>query len=189
MFKSVLLTNLDRSRLLHIGHVCPRVFMERDKVDIYKNAKRTRLTSAAGPGKGPGRPSLPHPPPPPPLCLEQNEARTAGKFVFGDRSPPLISKSGSLLLLPTPNLKVWICHCISCHLDRTSLVNKRFITWPKRKGFRRASGRERQVHLSSSGSQSEHRICLTLPAGRVSHIQLIIHLIISSLSSVRQATC
>ena len=41
MFKSVLLTNLDRSILLHIGHVCPGVFMERDKVDIYKNAKRT----------------------------------------------------------------------------------------------------------------------------------------------------
>ena len=53
MFKSVLLTNLDRSRLLHIGHVCSRVFMERDKVDIYKNAKRTRLISAADPGKGP----------------------------------------------------------------------------------------------------------------------------------------
>ena len=181
MFKSVLLTNLDRSRLLHIGHVCPRVFMERDKVDIYKNAKRTRLISAADPGKGPGRPSLP------PLCLEQNEARTAGKFVFGDRSPPLSQSLDGCP--PPPNLKVWICHCISSHLDRTSLVNKRFITWPKRKGFRRASCRERQVHLSSSGSQSEHRICLTLPAGRVSHIQLIIHLIISSLSSVRQATC
>ena len=65
MFKSVLLTNLDRSRLLHIGHVCPRVFMERDKVDIYKNAKRTRLISAADPGKGPGRPPLF----PPPLML------------------------------------------------------------------------------------------------------------------------
>ena len=180
-FKSVLLTNLDRSRLLHIGHVCPRVFMERDKVDIYKNAKRTRLISAADPGKGPGRPPLS----PPPLCLEQNEARTAGKFVFGD-CPPL---SQSLDGCPPPHPKVWICYYISSHLDRTSLFNKRFITWPKRKGFRRASGRERQVHLSSSGSQSEHRICLTLPAGRVSHIQFIIHLIISSLLSVRQATC
>ena len=170
MFKSVLLTNLDWSRLLHIGHVCRRVFMERDKVDIYKNAKRTRPISAADPGKGPGRPA---PPIPRPLCLEQNEARTAGKFVFGTPPPP-----------PLPYLKIWICHCISCHLDRTSLVNKRFITWPKREGFRRACGRERQVHLSSSGSQSEHRICLILP--RVSHIQLIIHLIISS---VRQATC
>ena len=41
-------------------------------------------------------------------------------------------------------------------------------SWPniRRKGCRRTSGRERQV-------QSEHRICLTLPAGRVSHIQLI----------------
>ena len=101
--------------------------------------------------RGPGGPPPPPPPIPRPLCLEQNEARTAGKFVFG---PPL------------PYLKIWICHCISCHLDRTSLVNKRFITWPKRKGCRRTSGRERQV-------QSEHRICLTLPAGRVSHIQLI----------------
>ena len=118
------------------------------------------------------------------LYQRRRPERTAGKFVFGDR-PPLISKFG----WPPPYLKVWNCHCISCHLDRTSLVNKRFITWPKREGFRRASGRERQVHLSSSGSQSEHRICLTLPAGRVSHIQLIIHLIISSLSSVRQATC
>ena len=109
----------------------------------------------------------PSPPPiPRPLCLEQTEARTAGKFVFGPPPPS-----------PLPYLKIWICHCISCHLDRTSLVNKRFITWPKRKGFRRTSGRERQVHLSSSGSQSEHRICLTLPAGRVSHIQLIIGLI------------
>ena len=151
MFKSVLLTNLDRSRLLHIGHVCPRVFMERDKVDIYKNAKRTRLISAA-------------------------EARRNGQKICFWRPPPLISKSG-WLLPPPPYLKVWICHCISCHLDRTSLVNKRFITWPKRKGFRKTSGRERQVHLSSSGSQSEHRICLTLPAGRVSHIQLIIGLI------------
>ena len=153
MFKSVLLTNLDWSRLLHIGHVCRRVFMERDKVDIYNNAKRTRPILAADPGKEPGRPAPPHPPPPipRPLCLEQNEARTAGKFVFGT---------------PPPYLKIWICHCISCHLDRTSLVNKRFITWPKRKGCRRTSGRERQV-------QSEHRICLTLPAGRVSHIQLI----------------
>ena len=152
MFKSVLLTNLDWSRLLHIGHVCRRVFMERDKVDMYNNAKRTRPISAADPGKGPGRPA---PPIPRPLCLEQNEARTAGKFVFGTPPPP-----------PLPYLKIWICHCISCHLDRTSLVNKRFITWPKRKGCRRTSGRERQV-------QSEHRICLTLPAGRVSHIQLI----------------
>ena len=85
MFKSVLLTNLDWSRLLHIGHVCRRFFMERDKVDMYNNAKRTRPISAADPGKGPGRP----PPPPRPLCLEQNEARTAGKFDFGDRRPYL----------------------------------------------------------------------------------------------------
>ena len=83
MFKSVLLTNFDRSKLLHIGHVCLRVFMERDKVDIYKNAKRTRPISAADPGKGPWRSA------PPSLCLEQNEARTAGKFDFGDRPPYL----------------------------------------------------------------------------------------------------
>ena len=171
MFKSVLSTNLDRSRLLHIGHACLRVFMERDKVYIYKNAKRTGPISAADPGKGPGRTA----PPPTPLCLEQNEARTAGKYVFRDRLH--LSRSLDDCPPPLPYLKIWICHCISCHLDRTSLVNKRFITWPKRKGFRRTSGRERQVHLSSSGSQSEHRICLTLPAGRVSHIQLIIGLI------------
>ena len=125
-------------------------------------------------GRGPGGPP-PAPRPQPPLCLEQNEARTAGKYVF-DRLH--LSQSLDDCPPPTPPyVKVWICHCISCHLDRTSLVNKRFITWPKRKGFRRTSGRERQVHLSSSGSQSEHRICLTLPAGRVSHIQLIIGLI------------
>ena len=82
MFKSVLLTNLDRSKLLYIGHVCLRVFMERDKVDIYKNAERIRPISAADPGKGPGR--------------QQNEARTAGKFVFGDRPPYLKVWMGSL---------------------------------------------------------------------------------------------
>ena len=86
MFKSVLSTNLDRSRLLHIGHACLRFFMERDKVYIYKNAKRTGPISAADPGKGPGKgPGRPAPSPPPPLCLEKNEARTAGKYVFGDR--------------------------------------------------------------------------------------------------------
>ena len=154
MFKSVLLTNLDRSRLLHIGHVCPGVFMERDKVDIYKNAKRTRLISAA-------------------------EARTNGRKICFWRPPPLFQSLDGCPP-PHPYLKIWICHCISSHLDRTRLVNKRFITRPKRESFRRASGRERQVHLSSSGSQSEHRICLTLPAGRVSHIQFIIHLTISS---------
>ena len=98
MFKSVLLTNLDRSRLLHIGHVCPRVFMERDKVDIYKNTKRTRPILAADPGKGPGRPSLP------PLCLEQNEARTAGKFVFEDRPPLSQSLDGCPPRPPTPSI-------------------------------------------------------------------------------------
>ena len=111
------------------------------------------------------------------LYQRRRPERTAGKFVFGDRPPappPPLSQSLD------GYLKVWICHCISSHLDRTRLVNKRFITRPKRESFRRASGRERQVHLSSSGSQSEHRICLTLPAGRVSHIQFIIHLTISS---------
>ena len=151
------------------------------KSTFIKTQKELGLYRRRIQGRGPGGP----PSPPPPLCLEQNEARTAGKFVFGD-CPPL---SQSLDGCPPPHPKVWICYYISSHLDRTSLFNKRFITWPKRKGFRRASGRERQVHLSSSGSQSEHRICLTLPAGRVSHIQFIIHLIISSLLSVRQATC
>ena len=151
MFKSVLLTNLDWSRLLHIGHVCRRVFMERYKVDIYKNAKRTRPISAADPGKGPGRP-------PPPLCLEQKMRPERPENLFLETAPPYL-KSGWLPPPPPPPppyLKVWICHCISCYLDRTRLVNKRFITWPKRKGFSRTSGRRRQA-------QSEHRICLTLP--------------------------
>ena len=151
MFKSVLLTNLDWSRLLHIGHICRRVLMERDKVDIYNNAKRTRPISAADPGKGPGRPA-PLPPHPAPLMFRAKWGPNGRKICFWTPAPP------------PP--QIWTCHCISCHLDRTSLVNKRFITWPKRKGCRRTSGRERQV-------QSEHRICLTLPAGRVSHIQLI----------------
>ena len=153
MFKSVLLTNLDWSRLLHIGHVCRRVFMERDKVDIHNNAKRTRPISAADPGKGPGRPAPPSPSIPRPLCLEQNEARTAGKFVFG---PP-----------PLPYLKIWICHCISCHLTEQAWSINDLLHGQKEKVVgERPVGRERQV-------QSEHRICLTLPAGRVSHIQLI----------------
>ena len=99
MFKSVLSTNLDRSRLLHIGHACLRVFMERDKVYIYKNAKRTGPISAADPGKGPGRTA----PPPTPLCLEQNEARTAGKYVFRDR----LHLSRSLDDCPPPPSLIW----------------------------------------------------------------------------------
>ena len=99
MFKSVLSTNLDRSRLLHIGHACLCVFMERDKVYIYKNAKRTGPISAADPGKGPGRTA-----PPTPLCLEQNEARTAGKYVFRDRLH--LSRSLDDCPLPPPSL-IW----------------------------------------------------------------------------------
>ena len=101
--------------------------------------------------RGPGGP----PPHPAPLMFSAKCGPNGRKICFWTPPPPSL-----------PYLKIWICHCISCHLDRTSLVNKRFITWPKRKGCRRTSGRERQV-------QSEHRICLTLPAGRVSHIQLI----------------
>ena len=128
-------------------------------------------------GRGPGAP----------LLMFRAKWGPNGREIWFWRPPPLSqSLDDCPPPPPPPYLKVWICHYISCHLDRTSLVNKRFVTWPKRKGFWKTSGRERQVHLSSSGSQSEHRICLTLPAGRVSHIQLIIHLIISS---VRQATC
>ena len=103
--------------------------------------------------RGPGGPSPP-PPHPAPLMFRAKWRPNGRKICFW--TPPH----------PLRYLKIWIRHCISYHLDRTSLVNKRFITWPKRKGCRRTSGLERQV-------QSEHRICLTLPAGRVSHIQLI----------------
>ena len=166
MFKSVLLTNLDRSRLLNIGHVCLRVFMKRDKVDIYKNAKRTRPILAEDPGKGPGGG-------PPPLSLEQNEARTARKFVFWDR--PHLSQSLDDCPRPPPPPPPHLSEGLDLplHILPSWPINKRFITWPKRRGFRRTSGRQRQVHLSGSDSQSEHRICLTLPAGSVSYIQLI----------------
>ena len=125
MFKSVLLTNLDWSRLLHIGHVCRRVFMERDKVDIYKNAKRTGPISAADPGKGPGRPA---PPPPASLMFRAKWGPNGRKICFWNPPPAPLPEDLDLPLHILP-------------LDRTSLVNKRFITWPKRKGCRRTSGR------------------------------------------------
>ena len=70
---------------------------------------------------------------------------------------------------------------ISSHLDRTSLVNKVFIIWPKdyTKEFRFCGNRAgdperaRQAHLARSGSQSEHRIRFILPARRATHIIII----------------
>ena len=50
----------------------------------------------------------------------------------------------------------------SSHLDRTSLVNKEFIVWPKRELFLEGSTRE---ILARWGSQSERRISFILPAG------------------------
>ena len=96
MFKSVLLTNLDWSRLLHIGHVCLRVFMERDKVDIYKSAKRTRPISAADPGKGPGSP----------LLMFRAKWGPNGREIWFWRPPPL-SQSLDDCPPPPPPLLIW----------------------------------------------------------------------------------
>ena len=100
MFKSVLLTNLDWSRLLHIGHVCRRVFTERGKVDIYNNAKRTRPISAADPGKGPGRTAPPHPAP---LMFRAKWGPNGRQICFWNPTPPpsLIWRSGSATAYPS----------------------------------------------------------------------------------------
>ena len=63
---------------------------------------------------------------------------------------------------------------ISSHLDRTDLVNKRFIVWLLvRFCLRDAAGspeRARWLHLAHSGSQSQRTIWFILPAHGASHI-------------------
>ena len=49
----------------------------------------------------------------------------------------------------------------SSYLDRTSLVNKEFIVWPKRELF--LEGPPREI-LARWGSQSERKIRFILPA-------------------------
>ena len=49
------------------------------------------------------------------------------------------------------------------NLDRSSLVHKGFITWPKRKPFLIGPSLQTPSSASKMGSQSEHRICFILP--------------------------
>ena len=66
---------------------------------------------------------------------------------------------------------------ISSHLDRTSLVNKGFIKWPKRELFlveltRNIPGGHwaGQAHLAHLGFQSEHTILFILPTHGFSNV-------------------
>ena len=60
---------------------------------------------------------------------------------------------------------------IFSHLDRTSLVNKGFIMWPKIQYLLAGPTREIPTdHLTCSGSQSECRIHFILPASGFSHV-------------------
>ena len=63
---------------------------------------------------------------------------------------------------------------ISSHLNRTSLVNKGFITWLSGKFFLRDTAgspeRARLLYLARSGSQSQRRILFILRAHGASHI-------------------
>ena len=71
---------------------------------------------------------------------------------------------------------------ISSHLDRTSLVIKGFVIWPKdyNKEFYfcrnkvRNPKRSSLAHLGRSDSQSEHRIRFILPAHGASHIMKLL---------------
>ena len=58
---------------------------------------------------------------------------------------------------------------IDSHLDRTSLVNKGFIIWPKRQHF---LGEQREKSWARLVSQSERRIRFILPAHGFSHIMI-----------------
>lgn len=49
------------------------------------------------------------------------------------------------------------------NLDRSSLVHKGFITWPKRKPFLMGPSRQTPSSAGKVGSQSKHRICFILP--------------------------
>jgi len=75
---------------------------------------------------------------------------------------------------PRPRLAKQKTRSISSHLDRTSLVNKGFITWLSGKFFLRDTAvspeRARKLHLGRSGSQSQRRIWFILPAHGASHI-------------------
>ena len=78
---------------------------------------------------------------------------------------------------------------ISSHLDRTNLVNKGFIIWPKDYAKRllllRDQSRAGKIGPSCSGSQSEYRIHFILPARRASHIiKYIITIKMFSLTSL-----
>ena len=63
---------------------------------------------------------------------------------------------------------------ISSHLDRTNLVNKRFIIWLLVKFCLQDTAgspeRARWLHLARSGSQSQRAIWFILPARGASHI-------------------
>ena len=63
---------------------------------------------------------------------------------------------------------------IASHLDRTNLVNKRFIIWLLVKFCLRDTAgspeRARWLHLTRSGNQSQRAIWFILPARGASHI-------------------
>ena len=66
---------------------------------------------------------------------------------------------------------------MSSHLDRTSLVNKRFFIWLSGEFFSRdtagSTERARELHLARSGSQSHRAIWFILPANGASIIREI----------------
>ena len=75
MFKSVLLTKV-MFVVAFLWSEIKSIFIKTQK-ELGPYQRRIQ-------GRGPGGPP---PSPPRPLCLEQNEARTAGKFVFGPPPP------------------------------------------------------------------------------------------------------
>ena len=80
---------------------------------------------------------------------------------------------------------------ISSHLDRTNLVNKRFILWLLVKFCLRdaagSSEQARSLHLARLGSQSQHAIWFILPARGASHIIIIIILMLRLIYKPRLA--
>ena len=87
MFKSVLLTKV-MFVVAFLWSEIKSIFIKTQK-ELGPYQRRIQ-------GRGPGGPP---PSPPRPLCLEQNEARTAGKFVFGPH-PLLITRPGSATAYP-----------------------------------------------------------------------------------------